>query len=323
MIHFKLFKTSGSLVFVMRKLGMVFDHAKSMRMPRLKPDQPETFYHIMSRTAQKAFYLDETYDAEMKPQVDEIIRSMAQVYYVEIFAWVFMDNHIHLALSVKKPEMDPKDVQARFLRLQDCLKHPKSWREQYLERCYERFTDLSWFMWEINRRIAVVHNQRHQTGGHFWGGRFKSKIIEDEKALLKVMTYIEQNPVRAKLCQKPSEYRWCSAGATRKDIKKGLAPKVPAINVFRNMTAQERAKAYVLWMDHQADLILHPELRSERPPPDIQRICLNGVELEGWRADFQDGTPSDWSTQGFGTSVFMDTIAKGVVERQQALARKR
>ena len=247
------------------------DSANPMRLPRLKPDLPNTFYHVMTRTAQKAFYLAESHDGEMKPEVDRIIRSMAQVYYVEVFAWVYMDNHIHLALSVKKPEMDPEDVQARFLKLQDHLKHPKPWREWYLDRTYERFTDLSWFMWEINRRIAVAHNHRHKTAGHFWGGRFKSKIIENEKALLKVMTYIEQNPVRAKLCQKPSEYRWCSAGATRNNIKKELPTKVPPIDVFRNIASENRAKAYVLWMDCQADLILHLELRAERPPPDIHK----------------------------------------------------
>ena len=302
---------------------MILDSDNPMRMPRFKPNQPKTFFHVMTRTAQKAFYLAESYDAEMKPEVDRIIRSMAQVYYVEIFAWVLMDNHIHLALSVKKPEKDPEDIQARFLQLQDHLKHPKPWRECYLDRTYDRFTDLSWFMWEINRRIALAHNHKHESAGHFWGGRFKSKIIENEKALLKVMTYIEQNPVRAKLCQKPSEYRWCSAGATQNSIKKELTTKVPAIDVFRNIASQDRANAYVLWMDRQAELILHPGQQTEQPPPDIHKICLNGIELAGWRTEFHEGTPSDWSSQAFGTAEFMDTIANGIVERQRVIAKKR
>lgn len=265
-----------------------------MRFPRIKPDSPETFFHVMTRTAQKAFYLSESNHPGFKQVVHRIIHSMAEVYYVQIFAWVYMDNHTHLALSVKKPELDAADVRARFEKLQAYNQQPQHWRHWYLRKTYQRFTDLSWFMWEINRRITVTYNKRQGTTGHFWGGRFKSKIIENERAPLRVMTYIEQNPVRAKLCERPSQYPWCSAGRAHQALEAQKAPRVPAIDIFRKRNGEKRAWAYVFWMDHQADLINHPQRRRQAPPRGIIELCLKDKEVATWQRDFQEDKPSDW-----------------------------
>ena len=98
----------------------------------------------------------------------------------------------------------------------------------------ERITDLSAFMQTFNWRVSWEGNQRNGTSGHPprrtvgpWGGRFKSKLVEDEKALDMVVSYIELNPIRAKVYQKtegkkkervtePSEYPWCTAGRLQK-----------------------------------------------------------------------------------------------------------
>ena len=37
-----------------------------MRKPRIKPDQPQTFYHVMSRVSQCVFNLDIEHDPEIK-----------------------------------------------------------------------------------------------------------------------------------------------------------------------------------------------------------------------------------------------------------------
>jgi len=48
--------------------------------------------------------------------------------------------------------------------------------------------------------------------GHLWQGRFKSKIIEDERYFLQCGKYIELNPVRAGLVQAPDDYTYSSYG---------------------------------------------------------------------------------------------------------------
>jgi REP element-mobilizing transposase RayT len=288
-------------------------------MPRLKPDQPLTYYHVMTRTAQKSFLLSEDHDPEIKVVVDQIIKSMAEIFYVEIFAYAYLSNHYHLAISIAKPEMDPSDLQQRFEKLQQHNAYPTKWQPEQAQKVYDRFTDLSRFMGEINRRIAVAHNRRHKTAGHFWGGRFKSQIIEDEDALLRVATYIEQNPVRARLSDYPSEYRWCSAGEAKEALERGATANVPAIPPFHRQSGNTRAMQYIQWMDYQAELIIRPESANRPPPPEIRKILLTENQMTKWYQDFNDRKPVDWGSQAYGSQKFEQTIAKAVRAKRQAM----
>jgi len=46
--------------------------------------------------------------------------------------------------------------------------------------------------------------------GHLWQGRYKSPWIEKEDYLLDCARYIERNPLRARLTEKPEDYEWNS-----------------------------------------------------------------------------------------------------------------
>jgi len=248
---------------------------------------------------------------------------MAAIYHVEILAWVLMDNHFHLCLSVEKPDLCESDIAARFEALQCVNAHQKTWYPWLLQKYYRRFCDLSWFMWEIKTRIARVFNQRHKTSGFFWGGRFKSKIIEDDAALLRVMTYIEQNPVRAGIAEKPSDYTWCSAGDTKNRLAENQATIIPAVGPFGQFSGELRARAYVTWMDHQANLILNPEQRWLQPPKSIEEICLGPEEAVAWREEFKRAGPSQWKNQGYGSQEFEMEIREAEDEAVLKLANQR
>ena len=55
-------------------------------------------------------------------------------------------------------------------------------------------------------------NRFHGRSGHLWQGRFYSCALDDQHFWL-AMRYIEQNPVRAKICRRPWRYGWSSASA--------------------------------------------------------------------------------------------------------------
>jgi putative transposase len=65
-------------------------------------------------------------------------------------------------------------------------------------------------MQSIGRRYAQLFNQTHGSSGTVWEGRFKSCLIDPEAYFLLVQKYIEQNPVRVGLVQKPEEWAWSS-----------------------------------------------------------------------------------------------------------------
>ncbi len=62
--------------------------------------------------------------------------------------------------------------------------------------------------------LLVSHTQRyhrhHKSGGHVWQGRFKSPVIQPDGHLLRVLRYIEANPVRARMVKRAEDYAWSS-----------------------------------------------------------------------------------------------------------------
>ncbi|MDR2793087.1 MAG: hypothetical protein LBB61_05405, partial [Treponema sp.] len=47
--------------------------------------------------------------------------------------------------------------------------------------------------------------------GHFWGDRFYSRVIKDERDFWTVYEYIDENPVRAGAVRKPHEWKYSGA----------------------------------------------------------------------------------------------------------------
>jgi putative transposase len=103
----------------------------------------------------------------------------------------------------------------------------------------------------IVQSLLISHTQRyhrfHRSSGHVWQGRFKSPVIQDDEHLLTVLRYIEANPLRAKLTEHASEYRWSSFsshGNGRGD------PLIDSNTAYENLGAhasvrQRRWSAYV------------------------------------------------------------------------------
>ena len=100
-------------------------------------------------------------------------------------------------------------------------------------------------MQEIKQRFSRWYNKRKGRKGYFWGDRFKSVIIETGEALLNCLAYIDLNPVRAGIVERPEEYRWCSLayhiGAGNKD--RFLSTDL-GVEAFTNKGYRERIGLY-------------------------------------------------------------------------------
>jgi putative transposase len=104
----------------------------------------------------------------------------------QIYSYVLMTNHVHLLLSASKTENISK-------------------LSQSMGRCY-----------------VPYFNQKYGKSGTLWEGRFKANSIDSEHYLLSCYRYIELNPVRAGMVEKPEEYRWssyrCNAYGEKDDL---------------------------------------------------------------------------------------------------------
>jgi REP element-mobilizing transposase RayT len=72
----------------------------------------------------------------------------------------------------------------------------------------------------LHGQYARAFNQRHSRVGHLFENRFASPLITNEGNLVRTVRYIVQNPVAARLCDKPEEWPWASHKAV-------AAKKVP------------------------------------------------------------------------------------------------
>lgn len=74
----------------------------------------------------------------------------------------------------------------------------------------QKETDFSIFSKRLNLSYANYFKRNYGALGHFWQGRFKSQLISNDIYFMQCGKYIELNPIRAGLIDKPEEYIWSS-----------------------------------------------------------------------------------------------------------------
>ena len=95
-------------------------------------------------------------------------------YRFSLYHYVLMPNHLHLLLHLAEQVNIPKLMQG---------------------------LTLSYFQYK-NKRTGYC--------GHFWQGRYASKIIDTDRYLISAGLYIERNPVKAQIVALPEDYKWSS-----------------------------------------------------------------------------------------------------------------
>ena len=148
----------------------------------LRIEFPNAIYHVMARGngRQRIFHAD----ADYQRMTDGLAKTIARTGW-QVFAFVWMPNHIHLFVRTPKPNL--------------------SVGMQYLLSGY-----ANWYA------------KRHQRTGHLFQGRFKAELVEDESYFWTLSRYVHLNPVRGKkpLVDHPSSWAWSSyPGYCRKSAR--------------------------------------------------------------------------------------------------------
>jgi REP element-mobilizing transposase RayT len=176
------------------------------RTRRLVNGEEKAAYHIMSRTALDGFPFG---DVE-KDELVKIIKKLSKLFFVEVFGFCIMGNHFHLLIQMF-PEHYYKDEDIR----KRCKAHYGEDFEVSDEHIVDyrgKLSSLANYMKEIKQAFSWYYNQRHNRRGTLWGERFKSVIVENGETLINCLAYIDLNPLRAGIVDRPEEYRWNSLG---------------------------------------------------------------------------------------------------------------
>jgi len=94
-----------------------------------------------------------------------------------VHAYVLMTNHVHLLVTPESQQSISKMIQ------------------------------------HVGRHYVQYINAVYGKTGTLWEGRHKGCVIDSDGYLLTCMRYIELNPVRAGMVDKPIDYRWSSYAA--------------------------------------------------------------------------------------------------------------
>lgn len=105
-----------------------------------------------------------------------LLLEAARQHKVAIHSYVLMTNHLHLLAT-------PRDD-----------------------------VGLPLMMQHVGRSYVRLFNKNHQRTGTLFEGRYKSTLIQTERYLLACMAYIDLNPLRAGMTQRPQDYPWSSYG---------------------------------------------------------------------------------------------------------------
>lgn len=146
-------------------------------MPRqARLDVPGALHHIMVRGNDRAKIFRD--DQDRVKFLDRLGKTVEETQCA-VYAWVLMDNHIHLLFRSGK-----KGISAVMRKV------------------------LTWY--------AIYHNRRHRRTGHLFENRYKSILCEEDRYLLALIQYIHLNPVRAgmvKTIEELDRYPWSGHSA--------------------------------------------------------------------------------------------------------------
>jgi len=179
------------------------------RVARFKLDGVRCWYHLSARVAcRNGEYPLE--DPGCKRKLLGLVKHYARGYACRIAAFCIMGNHSHLVSRFEQPEkLSAAELWRRarfFYPGRAGRKLLKTWTQGQWARFERRIFDVSEFMRNVQGEFARWYNRTFDRKGRFWAERFKSTVLEDERAVLDAMLYVELNPVRAGLVERPEEY---------------------------------------------------------------------------------------------------------------------
>ena len=215
------------------------------------------FYHCISRCVRRAFlcgedpYTGQSYE-HRRDWIEARLLALAAVFAIDICAYAVMSNHLHVVLRVdvdKAKGWSDKEVLIawhslfkgtllthRFVKDEPLQDFELNSVRDCINIFRERLTDISWFMRSLNEPIARQANKEDKCTGRFWEGRFKSQALLDEAAVLACMTYVDLNPIRAKMAATPEESGFTSI---QRRVKAALDGEQP--NELLPFVGNERA----------------------------------------------------------------------------------
>ena len=121
-----------------------------------------------------------------------------------------MGNYFHILVRMfPEHKYTDEDIQKRY---ESFYGDDSMFAAGWIPALREKLSSLSEFVKEIKQSFSRYYNKRHYRRGTLSGERFKSLIVEKGETLINCLAYIDLNPIRAGIVERPEGYRWNSLG---------------------------------------------------------------------------------------------------------------
>lgn len=173
-------------------------------MPKIKNHAPEEYYHIYNRGMQKQPIFETDKDRlrflfllfvfQGKNSIKNVSREIEQNV---------QSSTLHIG-----PELEKEILENRTIELISFCLMPNHFHLQILEKTEG---GIPKYMQRVLTAYTKYFNIRHQKSGHLLQGSYKSVLMEDDRQLLHVSTYIHKNPYELKGWKgREDKYPWSS-----------------------------------------------------------------------------------------------------------------
>lgn len=278
-----------------------------MRLPRIKTPDRVTCYHLRARIiGPRHFYPFEK--PRIKRMILHCLNKFLRLYCCQLVDFNIMGNHIHLILRfqpyrrLSKRELHRRAC-AYYRRPADRPQTPRQWR-----RFNRRLFDVSEFMRNLDGAIARDYNDSHNRRGSLFIDRFGASILATPAAVLNCMIYLDLNPVRAHLIDRPEDWEW---GAARLRVEGGDGHLVSLRELMPGRSLQQ-CRAEYKWRLYWRGSIGGEEGKREIPAAVIEAEIKRGMEYG------QDLERQRWLTQGVVVGGY-DTVAEWLEKLRRRL----
>ncbi len=183
-----------------------------VRKPRI--EFPGAFYHVITRGNQKQNVFR---SAEDRQGYLKVLVSYKERYRFLLYAYVLMDNHVHLLLETQE-------------------------------------THLSRVLQGINQSYTIYFNRKYKTIGHLFQGRYKAILCDRDEYLLGLVKYIHFNPIRAGMAENLDAYPYSSHHAyTGRAVADDLVDADMVLGMFSKSRMMAR-KGYLSYMGDDSSM---------------------------------------------------------------------
>lgn len=145
----------------------------------LRIEYDGAWYHVMNRGWKRCRTFLQDQDYT---QFIKLLKEITQIFSIQVHAFSLMPNHYHLMIHT------PKAGLARAMR-------------------------------HLNGIYTQRFNKVHRRDGPLFRGRYKAVLVDTEEYMTALIRYIHLNPVKARICLKPTDHQWSSHRNYLKEIK--------------------------------------------------------------------------------------------------------